>query len=55
MLLHRGVWGSRRIFSKGPLYANYGYLWWLNTRRALYPSASAQSYCARYFSSNMAD
>jgi CubicO group peptidase (beta-lactamase class C family) len=55
MLLRRGVWGSYRILSEAwiermlepcPLYANYGYMWWLNTRRALYPSASAQSYYA---------
>ena len=24
-----------------PLYPQYGYLWWLNTDRALLPSASA--------------
>src|ERR1700751_619739 len=43
MLLRRGVWGGRRILSEAwirrmlepcPLYANYGYLWWLNTGRA---------------------
>jgi CubicO group peptidase (beta-lactamase class C family) len=62
MLLRRGVWDSRRILSEAwiermiepcPLYANYGYLWWLNTARALYPSASAQSYFARGAGGNL--
>ena len=62
MLLRRGVWGSRRILSEAwiermlepcPLYADYGYLWWLNTGRALYPSASAHSYCARGAGGNL--
>ena len=62
MLLRRGVWGSRRILSEAwidrmlapsPLYANYGYLWWLNTGRALYPSASGQSYYARGAGGNL--
>jgi len=62
MLLRRGVWGSRRILSEAwiermlepcPLYGNYGYLWWLNTGRALYPSASAHSYCARGAGGNL--
>ena len=56
MLLRRGMWGSRRILSEAwiermlepcPLYRNYGYLWWLNTGRGLYPHASAGSYFAR--------
>jgi CubicO group peptidase (beta-lactamase class C family) len=62
MLLRRGVWGGRRILSEAwiermlepcPLYPNYGYLWWLNTGRALYPSASAQSYYARGAGGNL--
>jgi CubicO group peptidase (beta-lactamase class C family) len=62
ILLRGGVWGSRRILSEAwiermlepcPLYANYGYLWWLNTERALYPSASAQSYFARGAGGNL--
>ena len=28
-----------------PLYPQYGLLFWLNTDRALYPSASTASYC----------
>jgi CubicO group peptidase (beta-lactamase class C family) len=62
MLLRRGVWGSRRILSEAwiarmiepcPLYPNYGSLWWLNTGRALYPSASAGSYYARGAGGNL--
>ena len=62
MLLRRGVWGTRRILSEAwlerilkpcPLYPNYGYLWWLNTERALYPSASARSYYARGAGGNL--
>src|SRR6516162_8939830 len=61
-LLRRGVWGTRRILSEAwlerilkpcPLYPNYGYLWWLNTERALYPSASARSYYARGAGGNL--
>ncbi len=32
---------------EGATDANYGYLWWLNTGRALYPGASHESYYAR--------
>ena len=55
MLLRGGTWNGRRILSEAwvarmrvpcPLYAQYGCLWWLNTDRALYPSASEQSYFA---------
>ena len=55
MLLNGGEWNGRRILSADwiermrrpcPLYPQYGYLWWLNTGRALYPSASERSYCA---------
>jgi CubicO group peptidase (beta-lactamase class C family) len=62
MLLRRGLWGSRRILSEAwidrmrapcPLNRNYGYLWWLNTDRALYPSASAASYLARGAGGNL--
>ena len=52
-LVHRGgVWNGRRLLSeqsvallKTPCAANpsYGALWWLNTDRALFPSASADS------------
>ena len=55
LLLRGGVWQGRRILSEDwiarmrvpcPLYAQYGYLWWLNTGRALFPSASEAGYCA---------
>lgn len=55
MLLRGGTWNGQRILSEAwvarmrvpcPLYAQYGFLWWLNTGRALYPSASEQSYFA---------
>jgi len=56
LLMQRdGVWDSKRILSEGwiarcrvpcELNPNYGYLWWLNTGRTRYPSASANSYCA---------
>jgi CubicO group peptidase (beta-lactamase class C family) len=55
MLLRGGVWDGRRILSEDwiarmrvpcPVYPQYGYLWWLNTGRALYPSAPESSYCA---------
>ena len=51
MLLRRGMWGERRILSEAwiermlepcPLYRNYGYLWWLNTGRGLYPERLRQ-------------
>jgi CubicO group peptidase (beta-lactamase class C family) len=55
MLLRRGIWSGRRILSEAwiekmltpcPLFAQYGYLFWLNTGRGRYPSASQQSYFA---------
>jgi CubicO group peptidase (beta-lactamase class C family) len=55
LLLRRGEWAGRRILSERwiemlrqpcPLYPQYGLLFWLNTERALYPSASAASYFA---------
>jgi CubicO group peptidase (beta-lactamase class C family) len=62
MLLARGMWGSRRILSEAwiermlepcPLNPQYGYLWWLNTGRQLYPSAPAASYFARGAGGNL--
>src|SRR4051794_20980150 len=55
LLLRGGVWQERRILSEDwiarmrvpcPRYPQYGYLWWLNTGRALFPSASEASYSA---------
>jgi CubicO group peptidase (beta-lactamase class C family) len=62
LLLRRGIWGGRRLISEAwldrmlepcPLFAKYGYLWWLNTDRGLYPSASPQSYFARGAGGNL--
>jgi CubicO group peptidase (beta-lactamase class C family) len=55
LMLRGGVWQGRRVLSEDsiawmrtpcPLYPQYGGLWWLNTARALYPSASEASYFA---------
>jgi hypothetical protein len=62
MLLRRGMWAGRRILSEEwidrmlepcPLFRNYGYLCWLNTGRALYPSTSGESYYARGAGGNL--
>jgi CubicO group peptidase (beta-lactamase class C family) len=55
LMLRGGLWGDRRILSEDwiermrepcPLNPQYGYLWWLNTGRGQFPSASAGSYFA---------
>jgi CubicO group peptidase (beta-lactamase class C family) len=55
LMLHRGVWNGRRLLPETwieeslrpcPLHPNYGLLWWLNTARTRYPSASAASFFA---------
>ncbi len=55
LVLNRGKWGERQIVSEqwfrdaltpsahGP---DYGYLWWLNTKRQHWPSAPASSFAA---------
>jgi len=55
LVLNRGKWGERQIVSEqwfrdaltpsahGP---DYGYLWWLNTKRQRWPSAPASSFAA---------
>jgi len=62
MLLRRGIWGRHRILSEAwiermlepcPLNRQYGYLWWLNTGRGLYPSAPAASYYGRGAGGNL--
>ena len=62
MPLRRGMWGRHRILSEGwiermldpcPLNRQYGYLWWLNTGRGLYPSAPATSYYGRGAGGNL--
>ncbi len=55
LMLRGGVWGMQRILSAEwiermrqpcPIFPRYGYLWWLNTGRQMYPGASETSYCA---------
>jgi CubicO group peptidase (beta-lactamase class C family) len=55
LMLHRGVWNGRRLLPESwieeslkpcALNANYGLLWWLNTGRTRYPSASEGSFFA---------
>jgi CubicO group peptidase (beta-lactamase class C family) len=62
MLARQGVWNGRRILSEAwidrmrepcPINRNYGYLFWLNTNRALYPSAPERSYYARGAGGNL--
>ena len=62
MLLERGLWNGRRILSEAwierlrtpcPLFAQYGYLCWLNTGRGLYPSASEASFFFRGAGGNL--
>ncbi|MGA8759407.1 MAG: serine hydrolase [Stellaceae bacterium] len=62
MLLSRGSWDGWRILSEAwidrmlepcRLFPQYGYLWWLNTDRGLFPSASASSYFARGAGGNL--
>lgn len=54
LALQDGVWEGRRILPEGwvaecrtpcALNPHYGLLWWLNTGRTRWPSASAESYC----------
>jgi len=55
LFLRRGSWRRERVISEEwvelatrpcPLKPTYGYMWWLNTDRALYPGASESSYYA---------
>lgn len=55
LMQRRGMWGDRRLLSERyvrealtptPLKPEYGMLWWLNTGRAQYPSATPQSFFA---------
>lgn len=56
LFLRRGEWGGKRVISEqwvtqaltpSTLMPSYGYLWWLNTGRQLYPAASAESFFAQ--------
>jgi len=61
LILRQGKWKDKQIISEnwirqattpaavGP---DYGYLWWLNTRRKQYPSAPANSFAALGYGSN---
>jgi CubicO group peptidase (beta-lactamase class C family) len=62
LLMRRGVWAGRRLLSEDwiermlkpcALYPQYGYLFWLNTGRRLYPSASEESFFARGAGGNL--
>jgi CubicO group peptidase (beta-lactamase class C family) len=55
LALARGRWGEERLVSESwmdasttpcPVKPTYGYLWWLNTDRTLWPSAPASSFAA---------
>lgn len=52
----RGMWRDQQLLSEdwiaaaltpGDLNPTYGYMWWLNTDQALWPSAPAESFAAR--------
>jgi CubicO group peptidase (beta-lactamase class C family) len=53
--LRKGCWGDRQLLSEqwvsdasapGDVNPVYGYMWWRNTDRQLWPSAPATSYAA---------
>ncbi len=55
LMMRRGRWGERRLLSEHwidlstrpcPIKADYGFLWWLNTGRVAFPSASPESFFA---------
>jgi CubicO group peptidase (beta-lactamase class C family) len=55
LFLNRGHWGGRRILSErwvdlcttpSAIEPRYGFLWWLNTGRGMYPSAPESSFFA---------
>jgi CubicO group peptidase (beta-lactamase class C family) len=56
LLLRHGEWAGRKILSDEwiarattpcPLNPVYGYMWWLNTERQLYPAASERAFAAQ--------
>jgi CubicO group peptidase (beta-lactamase class C family) len=56
LFLRRGDWAGKRVISEdwvrqaltpSTLMPTYGYLWWLNTDRKLYPGASRSSFFAQ--------
>jgi CubicO group peptidase (beta-lactamase class C family) len=61
LILRRGKWRDRQIISENwirqattpaAIGPDYGYLWWLNTKQKLYPSAPATSFAALGYGSN---
>jgi hypothetical protein len=55
LFLRRGRWGDRQLISEkwidmattpGSVNPVYGYMWWLNTNRKLWPSAPEKSFAA---------
>ena len=62
LILNHGQWGTQQIMEKDWVDAliepsacnpNYGFMWWLNTDRALYPSAPDSSFFALGAGSNL--
>ena len=62
LLLRRGRWGERQVLSERwinlattpcPVKPEYGYMWWLNTDRQLFPSAPESSFYALGAGRNM--
>lgn len=55
LLARRGMWGTRRLLSEAwireattpvPIRPDYGFMWWLNTDRALFPAAPESAFFA---------
>ena len=55
LYLNNGNWDGSQLISEAwidkstepcDVYENYGYLWWLNTNRTLWPSAPESAYAA---------
>ena len=62
LMLAEGEWAGERLLSAdwverattpGEVEPTYGYLWWLNTDRELWPSAPAASYAALGYGANV--
>jgi len=62
LYLRRGMWREERVLSEefidaaltpSELNPTYGYMWWLNTEGALWPSAPHESFAARGGGDNM--
>src|SRR5690606_9886029 len=62
LYLRQGRWRDRQVLSREwvrmattptRIKPTYGYMWWLNTGRALYPSAPESAFFARGAGSNI--